>query len=91
MSAIDVPQAYSKVLENFQIPNHDRVLQKHWNFYKNTMSTIIEMPKLSDTMTVGTVVMWRAGMEKIANGDILAEIETDKATMELENFDDGVL
>ena len=56
------------------------------------MSTIIEMPKLSDTMTVGTVVKWyKKEGEKIANGDILAEIETDKATMELENFDDGVL
>ncbi len=56
------------------------------------MSTIIEMPKLSDTMTVGTVVTWYKKVgDKVLNGDILAEIETDKATMELENFDDGVL
>jgi pyruvate dehydrogenase E2 component (dihydrolipoamide acetyltransferase) len=56
------------------------------------MSTIIEMPKLSDTMTVGTVVKWYKSVgEKVENGDILAEIETDKATMELENFDDGIL
>ena len=56
------------------------------------MSTIIEMPKLSDTMTVGTVVKWYKGEgDEVSNGDILAEIETDKATMELENFDDGVL
>jgi pyruvate dehydrogenase E2 component (dihydrolipoamide acetyltransferase) len=56
------------------------------------MSTIIEMPKLSDTMTVGTVVKWYKSVgEKVENGDILAEIETDKATMELENFDDGTL
>ena len=56
------------------------------------MSTIIEMPKLSDTMTVGTVVKWyKEEGEEVSNGDILAEIETDKATMELENFDDGVL
>jgi len=43
-------------------------------------------------MTVGTVVKWhkQAG-DRVANGDILAEIETDKATMELENFDDGTL
>ena len=56
------------------------------------MSTIIEIPKLSDTMTVGTVVKWhkQAG-NQVSNGDILAEIETDKATMELENFDDGTL
>jgi pyruvate dehydrogenase E2 component (dihydrolipoamide acetyltransferase) len=56
------------------------------------MSTIIEMPKLSDTMSVGTVVKWHKQVgDKVSNGDILAEIETDKATMELENFDDGVL
>ena len=48
------------------------------------MSTIIEMPKLSDTMTVGTVVKWyKEEGEEVSNGDILAEIETDKATMEL--------
>ena len=56
------------------------------------MSTIIEMPKLSDTMTVGTVVKWFKQVgDEVANGDILAEIETDKATMELENFDDGFI
>ena len=56
------------------------------------MSTIIEMPKLSDTMTVGTVVKWHKLVgDEVSNGDILAEVETDKATMELENFDDGVL
>jgi pyruvate dehydrogenase E2 component (dihydrolipoamide acetyltransferase) len=56
------------------------------------MSTIIEMPKLSDTMTVGTVVKWYKEVgDQVENGDILAEIETDKATMELENFEDGVL
>ena len=56
------------------------------------MSITIEMPKLSDTMTVGTVVKWHKNIgDKIENGDTLAEIETDKATMELENFDDGYL
>jgi len=56
------------------------------------MATIIEMPKLSDTMSVGTLVKWhkKAG-DSVQNGDILAEVETDKATMELENFDDGTL
>ncbi len=56
------------------------------------MATIIEMPKLSDTMTTGTVVKWHKQVgDSVFNGDILAEIETDKATMELENFDDGIL
>jgi len=56
------------------------------------MALVIEMPKLSDTMAVGTVVKWHKTIgEIVTNGDILAEIETDKATMELENFEDGVL
>ncbi|MEC8044497.1 MAG: dihydrolipoamide acetyltransferase family protein [Verrucomicrobiota bacterium] len=56
------------------------------------MATIIDMPKLSDTMSVGTVVKWhKQEGDKVSNGDVLAEIETDKATMELENFDDGIV
>ncbi|MDB4537652.1 pyruvate dehydrogenase complex dihydrolipoamide acetyltransferase [Akkermansiaceae bacterium] len=52
----------------------------------------IEMPKLSDTMTEGTVVRWlKKEGEEVEIGDIIAEIETDKATMEMEAFDEGVL
>ena len=52
----------------------------------------IEMPKLSDTMTEGTLVKWRKKPgDKVEMGDVLAEIETDKATMEMEAFDDGTL
>jgi pyruvate dehydrogenase E2 component (dihydrolipoamide acetyltransferase) len=52
----------------------------------------IEMPKLSDTMTEGTVVKWRKVFgEPVRTGDVIAEIETDKAVMELEAFDDGTL
>jgi pyruvate dehydrogenase E2 component (dihydrolipoamide acetyltransferase) len=56
------------------------------------MANIIEMPKLSDTMTVGTLVKWlkREG-DAVKAGDMLAEVETDKATMELECFFDGTL
>ena len=56
------------------------------------MSVNIEMPKLSDTMTKGTLLKWhkRVG-DAVEIGDILAEIETDKATMEMEAFDDGVI
>src|SRR3984957_5319249 len=52
----------------------------------------IEMPKLSDTMTEGTLVRWikKVG-DTIAVGDVLAEVETDKATMEMEAFDEGTL
>jgi len=56
------------------------------------MPSYINMPKLSDTMTEGTLVKWRKQKgDKVAAGDILAEIETDKATMEMESFDDGIL
>jgi len=56
------------------------------------MAQIIEMPKLSDTMTVGTLVKWlQPEGATVKSGDLLAEVETDKATMELESFFDGVL
>lgn len=56
------------------------------------MATLIDMPKLSDTMTVGTLVKWLKNEgDPISNGDMIAEVETDKATMEVECFDDGVL
>ena len=56
------------------------------------MAQIINMPKLSDTMTVGTLVKWmKPEGAAVKSGDILAEVETDKATMELESFFDGTL
>ena len=56
------------------------------------MATLIDMPKLSDTMTVGTLVKWLKNEgDPIAAGDMIAEVETDKATMEVECFDDGIL
>src|SRR5215211_5424710 len=56
------------------------------------MPNIIEMPKLSDTMTVGTLLKWlKKEGDAVKSGDMLAEVETDKATMELESFFDGTL
>ncbi len=56
------------------------------------MAEIIRMPKLSDTMTEGVVSKWHKKIgETIKSGDLLADIETDKATMEFESFNDGVL
>lgn len=56
------------------------------------MATIITMPRLSDTMTEGTVASWLKKVgDKISEGDMLAEIETDKATMEFESFNEGTL
>lgn len=56
------------------------------------MAQVVKMPKLSDTMTEGVIVKWHKKVgDKVKSGDILAEIETDKATMEFESFYDGVL
>src|SRR5690606_34292827 len=56
------------------------------------MATVINMPRLSDTMTEGTVATWLKKVgDKVNEGDILAEIETDKATMEFESFNEGTL
>ena len=53
---------------------------------------IIKMPKLSDTMKEGTVASWQKNEgDQVESGEILAEIETDKATMEFESFEDGVV
>lgn len=56
------------------------------------MAEIVRMPKLSDTMTEGTVAKWHKKVgDKVKSGELLAEIETDKATMDFESFQDGVL
>lgn len=56
------------------------------------MATKIQMPKLSDTMSEGTILKWRFKEgDKVKQGDILVEIESDKADMELEAYDSGVL
>ena len=56
------------------------------------MAVNIEMPKLSDTMTEGTLLKWHKKVgDRIEIGDIIAEVETDKATMEMEAFDEGIL
>jgi pyruvate dehydrogenase E2 component (dihydrolipoyllysine-residue acetyltransferase) len=56
------------------------------------MAQVIEMPKLSDTMTEGVLRKWnRKEGDKISPGEVVAEVETDKATMDFEIFDQGVL
>jgi pyruvate dehydrogenase E2 component (dihydrolipoamide acetyltransferase) len=56
------------------------------------MAEIVRMPKLSDTMTEGVVAAWHKKVgDAVKEGELLAEIETDKATMEFESFYDGVL
>jgi len=59
---------------------------------KNNMAEIIRMPKMSDTMTEGVIAAWHKKVgDKVKSGELLAEVETDKATMELESYFDGTL
>jgi len=56
------------------------------------MAEVIRMPRLSDTMAEGVIVAWNKKVgDKIKPGDVLAEVETDKATMELESYNEGTL
>ncbi|MES2649420.1 MAG: pyruvate dehydrogenase complex dihydrolipoamide acetyltransferase [Bacteroidota bacterium] len=56
------------------------------------MAEVIKMPRLSDTMTEGVIAAWHKNVgDAVKKGDLLAEIETDKATMELDSYQDGVL
>jgi len=56
------------------------------------MAEVVRMPKLSDTMTDGVVAKWHKKIgDKVKSGELLADIETDKATMEFESFQNGVL
>ncbi|MEZ0486875.1 pyruvate dehydrogenase complex dihydrolipoamide acetyltransferase [Fibrella aquatica] len=55
-------------------------------------ATVIKMPKMSDTMTEGTIVAWhKKEGDTVKSGDVLAEVETDKATMDLEAYEEGTL
>ncbi len=55
-------------------------------------ATVITMPKMSDTMQEGTIASWLKKVgDSVKSGEIIAEVETDKATMELESYEDGVL
>src|SRR5579862_9086393 len=56
------------------------------------MAEVILMPRLSDTMTEGVIAAWHKKVgDAVKKGDLLAEIETDKATMELESYQEGTL
>src|SRR4051812_32648914 len=56
------------------------------------MAEVIRMPKMSDTMSEGVISAWHKKVgDKVKSGDVLADVETDKATMELESYEDGTL
>jgi pyruvate dehydrogenase E2 component (dihydrolipoamide acetyltransferase) len=83
-------QAEPKKEENQKAPENNGAVQK-----TNALPAgveIVRMPKLSDTMTEGVVAKWHKKVgDKVKSGELLADIETDKATMEFESFQDGVL
>jgi len=59
---------------------------------ENVNATVIRMPKMSDTMTEGVIVAWhKKEGDTVKSGDVLAEVETDKATMDLEAYEEGTL
>ena len=56
------------------------------------MAEVVKMPKMSDTMTEGVIAKWHKKVgDKVSSGDLLAEVETDKATMDFESYQEGTL
>ena len=56
------------------------------------MAEVVKMPKMSDTMTEGVMAKWHKKVgDKVKSGDVMAEVETDKATMDLESYWDGTI
>ena len=84
----DQPKAESKPTAEEQ-PAHEASASVDTS---NINATIIRMPKMSDTMEEGVIASWLKKVgDEVESGDILAEVETDKATMELEAYEDGTL
>src|SRR5690606_21236603 len=56
------------------------------------MAEVVRMPKMSDTMTEGVIAKWHKKVgDKVSSGDLIAEVETDKATMDFESYQEGTL
>jgi pyruvate dehydrogenase E2 component (dihydrolipoamide acetyltransferase) len=56
------------------------------------MAEVVRMPKMSDTMTEGVIAKWHKKVgDKVGSGDLIAEVETDKATMDFESFQEGTI
>lgn len=83
----DTPDVASKEPAKEEAPSPEEAIDT-----SGIKASLITMPKMSDTMTEGTIASWlKKEGEEVKSGDILAEIETDKATMELESYEDGIL
>ena len=84
-SASDVPDTAAPAVTAAPTPNAPTL-------NLSTIEEVVLMPRLSDTMTEGVIASWQKKVgDKVSKGDVLAEIETDKATMELESYKDGFL
>ena len=56
------------------------------------MAEVVKMPKMSDTMTEGVIAKWHKKVgDKVSSGELIAEVETDKATMDFESFQEGTI
>ena len=83
----DTPDVASKEPAKEEAPSPEEAIDT-----SGIKASLITMPKMSDTMTEGTIASWlKKEGEEVKSGDVLAEIETDKATMELESYEDGIL
>lgn len=93
---IDIQQPEAKTLETDHIDDNIKE-EKAKNMQpdidtSDINASVVTMPKMSDTMTDGTIAAWHKTIgDEVKTGDILAEVETDKATMELESYEDGYL
>lgn len=85
-------ESQEKGVEADEVTNSEEVSSSSEKFEIPEGVTVVTMPRLSDTMEEGTVATWLKKVgDKVEEGDILAEIETDKATMEFESFNSGTL
>jgi len=91
-SLLNANDSAPEVVESEEVPATNSAAVAEVIDTSGVNAVIIKMPKLSDTMTEGTVASWVKNVgDVVESGEILAEIETDKATMEFESFEDGVL
>lgn len=85
---------YSRPLEDLAIPDASRVVEAVTALCtgRGTMASRVVMPKLTDTMEEGVLLAWKKQEgEPVQAGEVIAEIETDKAVMDLEAFAPGIL
>ena len=92
-SSASTPSASTTPADNSSISSTTiATASKSINIDASTMEEVVLMPRLSDTMTEGVIAGWHKKVgDKVSKGEVLADIETDKATMELESYKDGIL